>query len=137
MILAQREPRPLVEMNTTPLIDVMLVLLVMFIITIPTQTHSIKLDLPQGSPPLVQVNKTANELAITAGNAILWNGQLVSRGVLAEELSASARIVPQPELHLRPDPYARYELVDEVLATAKRAGVTRIGFVDNEQYQNF
>jgi len=137
MILAQREPRPLVEMNTTPLIDVMLVLLVMFIITIPTQTHSIKLDLPQGSPPLVQVNKTANELAITAGNAILWNGQLVSRGVLAEELSASARIDPQPELHLRPDPYARYELVDEVLATAKRAGVTRIGFVDNEQYQNF
>jgi len=137
MILAQREPRPLVEMNTTPLIDVMLVLLVMFIITIPTQTHSIKLDLPQGSPPLVQVNKTANELAITAGNAILWNGQLVSRGVLAEELSASARIDPHPELHLRPDPYARYELVDEVLATAKRAGVTRIGFVDNEQYQNF
>lgn len=137
MILAQREPRPLVEMNTTPLIDVMLVLLVMFIITIPAQTHSIKLDLPQGSPPLVQVNKTANELAITAGNAILWNGQVVSRGVLAEELSASARIDPQPELHLRPDPYARYELVDEVLATAKRAGVTRIGFVDNEQYQNF
>ena len=137
MILAQREPRPLVEMNTTPLIDVMLVLLVMFIITIPTRTHSIKLDLPQGSPPLVQVNKTANELAITAGNAILWNGQVVSRGVLAEELSASARIDPQPELHLRPDPYARYELVDEVLATAKRAGVTRIGFVDNEQYQNF
>jgi biopolymer transport protein ExbD len=137
MILAQREPRPLVEMNTTPLIDVMLVLLVMFIITIPTQTHSIKLDLPQGSPPLVQVNKTANELAITAGNAILWNGQVVSRDVLAEELSASARMDPQPELHLRPDPYARYELVDEVLATAKRAGVTRIGFVDNEQYQNF
>lgn len=137
MILAQREPRPLVEMNTTPLIDVMLVLLVMFIITIPTQTHSIKLDLPQGSPPLVQVNKTANELAITAGNAILWNGQVVSRDVLAEELSASARMDPQPELHLRPAPYARYELVDEVLATAKRTGVTRIGFVDNEQYQNF
>jgi biopolymer transport protein ExbD len=136
MILAQREPGPLVEMNTTPLIDVMLVLLVMFIITIPAQSHSVKLDLPQGPPP-VQVNRASNELAITAGNQILWNGQPVSEGVLAGELSATARMEPQPELHLRPDPFARYELVDEVLAAAKRAGVVRIGFVGNEQYQNF
>jgi biopolymer transport protein ExbD len=136
MILAQREPRPLIEMNTTPLIDVMLVLLVMFIITIPAQTHSVKLDLPQGAPP-VQVNRASNELAITAGNQFVWNGQSISEQVVAEELVATGRMTPQPELHLRPDANARYELVDKVLATAKRAGVTRLGFVGNERYQNF
>jgi len=136
MILAKREPRPLIEMNTTPLIDVMLVLLVMFIITIPAQTHSVKLDLPQGAPP-VQVNRASNELAITAGNQLVWNGQSISEQVLAEELVATARMTRQPELHLRPDANARYELVDKVLATAKRAGVTRLGFVGNERYQNF
>jgi len=136
MILAKREPRPLIETNTTPLIDVMLVLLVMFIITIPAQTHSVKLDLPQGAP-LVQVNRASNELAITAGNQLVWNGQSISEQVLAEELVATARMTRQPELHLRPDANARYELVDKVLATAKRAGVTRLGFVGNERYQNF
>jgi len=136
MILAKREPRPLIETNTTPLIDVMLVLLVMFIITIPAQTHSVKLDLPQGAPP-VQVNRASNELAITAGNQLVWNGQSISEQVLAEELVATARMTRQPELHLRPDANARYELVDKVLATAKRAGVTRLGFVGNERYQNF
>jgi biopolymer transport protein ExbD len=136
MILAKREPRPLIEMNTTPLIDVMLVLLVMFIITIPAQTHSVKLDLPQGAP-LVQVNRASNELAITAGNQLVWNGQSISEQVLAEELVAIARMTPQPELHLRPDANARYELVDKVLTTAKGAGVARLGFVGNERYQNF
>jgi biopolymer transport protein ExbD len=136
MILAQREPQPLVEMNTTPLIDVMLVLLIMFIITIPAQTHSVKLDLPQAPPP-VQVNQASNELAITAANRLMWNGRPVSEEVLAEDLAATARMYPQPELHLRPDANARYELVDKVLATAKHAGVTRLGFVGNERYQNF
>ena len=96
-----------------------------------------KFDLPQGSPPPVKVNNASNELAITATNQLLWNGQQLSDGAIAEELSATARMNPQPELHLRPDANARYELVDKVLATAKRAGATRLGFVGNERYQNF
>jgi len=85
----------------------------------------------------VQVNRASNELAITAGNQLVWNGQSISEQVLAEELVAIARMTPQPELHLRPDANARYELVDKVLTTAKGAGVTRLGFVGNERYQNF
>ena len=126
---------PMMDINTTPLIDVMLVLLIMFIITIPVQSHAVKLDLPQATdapPPPVEPQK--NKIVITAEGVILWNGAPVDLTVLRQYLDATANISPTPELHLQPDRAARYEIVDEVLAVTKRANVTAMGFVGNEAY---
>jgi len=128
---------PMDEINMTPLIDVMLVLLVMFIITIPLQTHAVKLDLPKPCSSCAHVDQLKNKLVITNANALLWNGQPVSKQDLRSLLAQSARIDPQPELHFQPESEARFELVDEVLAMTKRAGVKRMGFVGNENYQTF
>src|SRR3712207_1767292 len=129
---------PMMDINTTPLIDVMLVLLIMFIITIPIQTHAVKLDLPQNSnqsPPPVDPIK--NKVVITQAGAILWNGTPVNQPQLRQYLDVSQQMNPLPELHLQPEPNARYELVDEVLAITKLAHVEKMGFVGNEQYANF
>jgi len=128
-------PDPVVEMNTTPLIDVMLVLLVMFIITIPIQTHSVKLDLPNGPPP-PQPHAVVNDVAITRAGILLWNGSPVNEAVFREELRLTQQMNPVPELHLRPDPATRYEVVDKVLATIKSEHVRKVGFVGNERYLN-
>ena len=128
------EMQPMLEMNTTPLVDVMLVLLVMFIITIPAATHSVKMDLPIGPGT---VNPIKNKVVITETNRILWNGETASSEQLQAYLAASRRLHPQPELQLQPEADARYELVDQVLAITKRAQVTRMGFVGNEQHRNF
>ena len=124
---------PMMEMNMTPLIDVLLVLLIMFIITIPIQTHAVKLDVPTcaGCPA---PNGVKNEVVIARTGAILWNGTNVGEDGLRYELSLTARMRPAPELHLRPDAQARYEIVDKVLADIKRSGVTKFGFVGNEAY---
>ena len=133
-----RDTGPMFEMNTTPLIDVMLVLLIMLIMTIPPRTHAVKLDLPMcPPPPTLKVNPVKNEVAVTAAGAILWNGDPVSKRNLAYQLELTRQMKPQPELHLRPDAAARYEMVDEVLAITRRAGVTNMGFVGNEQYREF
>lgn len=124
---------PVVEINTTPLIDVLLVLLVMFIITVPIQTHAVKLDLP-GGPPVVQPNPVKNELVIMEGGLILWNGIPLDRAQLRQQLRRTQQMSPLPELHLRPDARARYGLVDEVLAIIKREHVRKFGFVGNEAY---
>src|SRR4051812_36328792 len=134
-VLRPADPMPMMEMNTTPLIDVMLVLLIMFIITIPIQTHAVKLDLPACENCPV-ANPIRNEVAITSGGAILWNGQPISRQELGFMLHRTQRMKPIPELHLRPDPGARYELVYEVLAITKRAEVKKMGFAGNEAYVN-
>ena len=130
---------PMMDINTTPLIDVMLVLLIMFIITIPVQTHAVKLDLPQSlpdqAPPPIEPVK--NEIAIMPGNQVLWNGRPVNLTTLRQYLNITTTMNPVPELHLRPHPEARYETVDEVLAVAKRAQVTAMGFVGNEAYGRF
>jgi biopolymer transport protein ExbD len=126
-------PAPMGEMNTTPLIDVMLVLLIMFIITIPLQTHAIKLDLPSG-PPVPLPKPVVNELAITSAGSLLWNGVPMSTGEVEQELQLTAQMKPSPELHLRPDPVARYGVVDDVLAMIKRENVQKFGFVGNERY---
>jgi len=131
------EADPLIAINTTPLIDVMLVLLIMFIITIPVQTHAVKLDVSSGRPPVVQPDPLRNRLVITEGGALLWNGRVLSRDELARTLRAVGRMEPQPEVHFQPEAGARYELVDEVLAISKRAGVERMGFVGNERYRQF
>jgi biopolymer transport protein ExbD len=130
---------PMMDINMTPLIDVMLVLLIMFIITIPIQTHAVKLDLPvdQTNTPPPPIDPVKNKVVITAGGEILWNGAPVDQQQLRQYLELSQQIQPIPELHLQPEPDARYELVDEVLAITKRAHVEKMGFVGNEAYMNF
>jgi biopolymer transport protein ExbD len=130
---------PMMDINMTPLIDVMLVLLIMFIITIPIQTHAVKLDLPvdQTNTPPPPIDPVKNKVVVTAGGQILWNGTPVDQQQLRQYLELSQQIQPIPELHLQPEPDARYELVDEVLAITKRAHVEKMGFVGNEAYMNF
>ena len=127
------EPTPMMEINTTPLIDVMLVLLVMMIITIPPQHHAVTVDLPVG-PPVVDVDRVKNRLVVSAAGATYWNGTAVSDGQLRLALTASATMTPSPELHFQPEAGARYARVDQILAMSEQAGVMRMGFVGNEQY---
>ena len=129
----------MLDINVTPLIDVMLVLLIMFIITLPVQTHAVKLDLPQDqtNQPPPPVLPTKNKVVITASDQILWNGSPVTPQQLRVYLEATQQMDPTPELHLQPEPNARYELVDEVLAITKRAHVDKMGFVGNEAYATF
>ena len=127
---------PMLDINTTPLIDVMLVLLIMFIITIPIQTHAVKLDLPVNQPnqPPPPIEPIKNKVVISAQGQILWNGSPISKQQLRQYLDVTQQMNPIPELHLQPDSTARYELVDEVLAITKEAHVQKMGFVGNEYY---
>ncbi|GAC1582929.1 MAG: biopolymer transporter ExbD [Sphingomicrobium sp.] len=136
---SNKSGEPMMEINTTPLIDVMLVLLIMLIITIPPQTHAVKLDLPQNTNPTPPppVDPIKNKLVITQAGTVTWNGTPVSLSQLRTYLDVSQQMNPVPELHLQPEPNARYELVDEVLAVTKRAHVSKMGFVGNEAYANF
>lgn len=131
------EGEPMMDINTTPLIDVMLVLLIMFIITIPVQTHAVKLDLPAPTntppPPILP---TKNEVAVLNTDQILWNGTPVDLATLRSYLDQSQTLSPIPELHIRPAQDARYEVVDEILAQTKFAHVSKMGFVGNEAYAN-
>jgi biopolymer transport protein ExbD len=129
---------PMIDMNVTPLIDVMLVLLIMFIITIPIQTHAVKLDLPvnQQNQPPPPIDPVKNKVVINAQDQVLWNGAPVSMAQLRSYLDTTQQMNPIPELHLQPDATARYETVDQVLAVTKRAHVQKMGFVGNEYYMN-
>ena len=134
-----RSAEPMLEMNMTPLIDVLLVLIIMFIITIPPQTHAVKLDLPtnqqNNTPPPIDPIK--NKVVVTQAGAILWNGAPVNLETLRNYLDVSQQMNPVPELHLQPEAEARYEVVDEVLAVTKKAKVEKMGFVGNEAYMKF
>jgi biopolymer transport protein ExbD len=129
---------PMMDINTTPLIDVMLVLLIMLIITIPIQTHAVKLDLPVNQPnqPPPPIDPVKNIVVVTADGKILWNGNPVTQPQLRQYLDITQQMNPVPELHLQPEATARYVLVDEVLAITKQAHVTKMGFVGNEYYMN-
>ena len=129
---------PMLDINVTPLIDVMLVLLIMLIITIPPQTHAVKLDLPVNQPnvPPPPIEPVKNTVGVTAQGAITWNGSPITQDQLRSYLEVTQQMNPIPELHLQPDATARYELVDEVLAITKKAHVQKMGFVGNEYYQN-
>lgn len=132
---ASGDDEPMVEMNTTPLIDVMLVLLIMLIITIPIQTHAVKLDMPVGTPPPPTTPPVVIELGVDFDGTPTWNGTPVTdRNVLDQYLRQAAQDDPQPEIHLRPNRLAKYGAVARVLGDAQRLGVTKIGFVGQEQY---
>jgi len=129
------DPDVMIDINTTPLIDVMLVLLVMLIITIPIQLHSVNLNLPTGNPPPPLVIPEVVKIDVDSSSAVYWNGEaLPSREALEERLAAAATQAVQPELHLRPDKNARYEIVAAVMASSQRLGLTKIGIVGSEQF---
>jgi biopolymer transport protein ExbD len=137
--LRRNDDEPVMEMNTTPLIDVMLVLLVMFIITIPIQSHAVKVPLPGLTPPLETKIPDAviNKLTIDARGVIMWNGATIDLVTLRRYLDGTKAMVPEPELHIQPAANARYDTVDQVLAVVKKSEITKLGFVGNEQYSVF
>ena len=126
----------MIEINTTPLIDVMLVLLIMLIITIPVQMHATKLNMPNPNANPPPSDPVVVDLEIDFDGTILWNHNVVNtEGQLLNYLRQTAETEPQPEVHLRPNRLAHYSSVARVLADAQRLNVTKIGFVGNEQYQ--
>jgi len=128
------ENEVMVEMNTTPLIDVMLVLLIMLIITIPVQTHAVKLDLPI-NPPQNPTKPVVVDIELDFDGTITWNGQLMNtRDQMDQMMEVAANQAVQPEIQLRPNKLVKYRYVAEVLADAQRIGLTKIGVVGNEQY---
>ncbi len=129
------DPDVMIDINTTPLIDVMLVLLVMLIITLPIQLHSVNLNMPTGNPPPPLVKPEVVKIDIDGSGVTYWNAEVVpDRATLEEKLQASASQAVQPELHLRPDKDAKYEIVAGVMASAQRLGLTKIGIVGSEQF---
>lgn len=131
---------PMMEMNTTPLIDVLLVLLIMFIITIPVATHAVNIDLPapQETPPETNVDPVKNKVVITRdNNQVIWNETVVNTGQLVTLLKETVTMVPEPELQFEPEADASYELSARVLNIIKASGVTKFGFVGNERYATF
>jgi biopolymer transport protein ExbD len=130
---------PMMEMNMTPLIDVLLVLLIMFIITIPVATHSIDIDLPvpNPNPPPDMVDPIKNKIVLTPNNDILWNGDPIDQGTLVANLQTSLTYAVEPELQFEPEPNASYQLSSQVLSIIKGSGVTKFGFVGNEKYRVF
>ncbi len=129
------EPDVMIDINTTPLIDVMLVLLVMLIITLPIQLHSVNLNMPVGNPPPQLVKPDVLKIDIDQDSRIYWNGELLpDRATLEEKLSAAAALPVQPEVHLRPDKRSKYAQTAAVLASAQRLGLTKIGIIGSEQF---
>jgi biopolymer transport protein ExbD len=131
------EGEPMMEINTTPLIDVMLVLLIMFIVTLPVATHAVKMDMPRPNPnppPPEEIQQEPIRLEIDFDGTIIWNGSVVQLSQLEGYFQTEAVKQPQPELHVRPDRRANYDTVAKVLAIAQRNKMDRIGFVGNEQF---
>jgi biopolymer transport protein ExbD len=132
---ATSDPEVMMDINTTPLIDVMLVLLVMLIITIPIQLHSVNLNMPTGNPPPPLVLPEVVKIDIDSSSVVYWNGlPLPDRAALEENFKAASAQAVQPELHLRPDKNAKYAIVAGVMASAQRLGLTKIGIVGSEQF---
>ena len=129
-----RDIPPMSEMNTTPLIDVMLVLLIMFIITVPMQTHEVPMTLP-GKGTVEAPIRLKNDLVMDRAGGLTWNGTVVNEAQLKGLLTEVGSRADQPEVHFRPDAGALYEHVDRILAIAAQSGATGFGFVGNEQYE--
>jgi biopolymer transport protein ExbD len=134
MEMKRGEGEPMMEMNMTPLIDVMLVLLTLLIITLPIQTHAVKLDMPSGVPTKGDFKPVVVNLVVDFDGSILWNGATVDRATLDAYFLDAAQAEPQPEIHLNPNKLAKYDVVAKVLADAQRLGVKKIGFTGLDQY---
>lgn len=126
---SEAHTQPMSEINTTPLVDVMLVLLVIFIITAPLLTHAVKIDLPQANSQPLPEKPEVISVAIDATGKMYWNDAPLAQGELKERLQQIANQKPQPELNIRADKETRYQILAEVMADAQNAGVTKLGFV--------
>ena len=130
---------PMMEMNMTPLIDVLLVLLIVFIMSIPIATHAVNIDLPVAdpNPPPNMVDPIKNKIVLTTNNEILWNGTPITDNTLVANLQTSLSYAVEPELQFEPEATASYDLSAKVLNIIKQSGVTKFGFVGNEKYRIF
>jgi len=130
---------PMMEMNMTPLIDVLLVLLIVFIMSIPIATHAVAIDLPVANPnpPPDMVDPIKNKIVLTPANEILWNGTPITDSTLVANLQTSLTYAVEPELQFEPEASASYDLAAKVLNIIKFSGVTKFGFVGNEKYRVF
>lgn len=128
------EPEVMMEMNTTPLIDVMLVLLVMLIITIPIQLHSVEMALPVGTPPTNLAKPEKVQIDIDAKSVIYWQGLPISNTELEANMDVAGKLPIQPEVHIRPDRNAQYAVFANVLASSKRKGLTKMAVIGSEQF---
>jgi biopolymer transport protein ExbD len=129
------DPEVMMDINTTPLIDVMLVLLVMLIITIPIQLHAVNLNMPTGTPPPPLSPPEVVKIDVDETSRVYWNGEVLpDRAALEDKLKGAASQAVQPELHLRPNKLAKYEIVAGVMASSQRLGLTKIGIVGSEQF---
>src|SRR5439155_856260 len=121
--------------NTTPLVDLMLVLLIIFLITIPIQTHAVKLNMPVGTPPPTEVQPQVVTIEVDFDGTMVWNGEVLrDRADLEAHLRGAAAMAVQPEVHLRPNKLVKYESVAMLMASAQRLGLTKIGLIGNEQF---
>jgi biopolymer transport protein ExbD len=131
------DPDVMVDINTTPLIDVMLVLLIMLIITIPIQTHAVKLNMPSNAAAAPPTPPVVVNIDVDFDGTVVWNGEVVpNREALEYKFQQIAAMADQPEVHLRPNKLVTYKYVAMVMASAQRLGVTKIGLVGNEQFVN-
>lgn len=129
---------PMMEMNMTPLIDVLLVLLIVFIMSIPIATHAVNIDLPQPSPnPTENVDPVTNKIVLTSNNEIVWNDEVITANQLVANLQETLTFAVEPELQYEPEANASYDLAAKTLEIIKASGVTKFGFVGNEQYRAF
>ena len=130
---------PMMEMNMTPLIDVLLVLLIVFIMSIPIATNAVAIDLPapDPNPPKDMVDPVKNKIVLTPANEILWNGTPITDNILVANLQTSLTYSVEPELQFEPESNASYDLSAKVLNIIKQSGVTKFGFVGNEKYRVF
>lgn len=124
-----KQPAPMADINVTPMVDVMLVLLVIFIITAPLFTHAIKLDLPSAQSAPAPTEPSTISLSINGDGAIFWNNDAITASELTAKLAIAAKQQPQPQLQLRADKGTRYEIIAQVMAAAQTNGLTRLGFV--------
>ena len=129
------DPEVMMDINTTPLIDVMLVLLVMLIITIPIQLHAVNLNMPVGTPPPSEVKPEVVKIDIDEKSVVYWNGTPVAdRAELTAKMQAAAAQPTQPEIHLRPNKAASYNTFTEVMVSANQSGLTKLGVIGSEQF---